>query len=38
VVTSARRGLAGRATALDGALLTVASPGAVGLPATNFAG
>ena len=38
VVTSARRGLAGRATALDGALLTVASQGAVGLPATNFAG
>jgi sugar lactone lactonase YvrE len=38
VVTSARRGLADRATALDGALLTVASPGAVGLPATNFAG
>jgi sugar lactone lactonase YvrE len=38
VVTSARRGLAERATSLDGALLTVATPGAVGLPATHFAG
>jgi len=38
VVTSARRGLADSATPLDGALLTVASPGAVGLPATDFAG
>jgi sugar lactone lactonase YvrE len=38
VVTSAHRGLDDRATPLDGALLTVASPGAVGLPATNFAG
>jgi sugar lactone lactonase YvrE len=38
VVTSARRGLENRATRLDGALLTVASPGAVGLPTTNFAG
>jgi sugar lactone lactonase YvrE len=38
VVTSARRGLADRATPLDGALLVVTSPGAVGLPVTNFAG
>ena len=38
VVTSARRGLENRTTELDGALLTVASPGAVGLPATSFAG
>lgn len=38
VVTSALRGLAGRASQLDGALLTLASPGVVGLPATYFAG
>jgi sugar lactone lactonase YvrE len=38
LVTSARRGLGERASELDGAVLVISSPGAVGLPATNFAG
>ena len=38
LVTSARRGLGGRATDLDGAVLVISSPGAIGLPAEHFAG
>jgi sugar lactone lactonase YvrE len=38
VVTSAHRGLGDRATKLDGALLGVSSPGAVGFPGAKFAG
>ncbi len=38
LVTSAHRGLGHRATGLDGALLRVLSPGAVGFPGAKFAG
>jgi sugar lactone lactonase YvrE len=38
LVTSARRGLDERATALDGAVLAVTSPGSFGLPSARFAG
>jgi sugar lactone lactonase YvrE len=38
LVTSAYRGLGHRATGLDGALLGVSSPGAVGFPGAKFAG
>ena len=38
LVTSARRGLGERVTELDGAVLAISSPGAVGLPAEHFAG
>ncbi len=38
LVTSARRGLGRKATARDGALLMVLSPGAVGFPGAEFSG